>query len=129
MPRESYETTMKRLDKEDKAHSDYWQHSAARHMQELERAEERAQQAELASSMRAEAINNAPIDELKAEIAGEFFEETLISDLREDLYSAIVTIDELITAYLEDETQISIPRLLDIRADVESALDLHEQLN
>ena len=31
-------------------------------------AEESAQQAELAASMRAEAINNAPIDELKAEI-------------------------------------------------------------
>jgi len=131
MPRESYEDTMKRLSKEgeDKKHTSYWQHSAVRHIQELERSEERSQQEELASSMRAEAINSAPIDELKSEIEEESFEEVLNSDLREDLYSAVAIIDELITAYVEDETQISIPRLLDIRADIESALEIHEQLN
>jgi hypothetical protein len=61
---------MKRLSKEteEQKHTSYWQHSAARHMQELERSEERRQQAELAGSMRAEAINNAPIDELRKDI-------------------------------------------------------------
>jgi len=138
MPREPYESTMKRLHIEletsmrnrvNEIHSDYWRHSTARHIQELERAEERTQQAELASSMRAEAINNSPIDELKAEIEEESFEEALNSDLREDLHSALKTIDELIKAYIEDETKISIPRLLDIREDIQSALELHEQLN
>jgi len=68
--RERYEDTMKRLSKEteEQKHTSYWQHSAARHMQELERSEERRQQAELAGSMRAEAINNAPIDELRKDI-------------------------------------------------------------
>jgi len=112
---------------------EYWSHYQDRHKEALktaaDREADRLSQADLFASMRAEAINNAPIDELKAEIEEEFFEETLISDLREDLHSAIATIDELITAYLEDETEISIPRLLDIRADVESALDLHEQTN
>jgi hypothetical protein len=128
MMREPYEDTMKRLS-EDEKHSTYWSHSAARHTQELERSEERTQQEELAGSMRAEAINSAPIDELKAEIEEESFEEVLNSDLREDLYSATQSIDDLITAYIEDETKISIPRLLDIRADIESALQIHEQLN
>ena len=128
MPRESYESTMKRL-RDQEEQSNYWSFSAARHIQELERADERTQQAELASSMRAEAINSSPIDELKAEIEEESFEEALNSDLREDLHSALKTIDEIIKAYIEDETKISIPRLLDIREDIESALELHEQLN
>jgi len=84
--RERYEDTMKRLNKE---HSSYWKHSAARHMQELERSEERRQQAELAGSMRAEAVNNAPIDELRKDIDDN-------QNLRDKLYEAHKLISEVL---------------------------------
>ena len=83
---EAYETTMKRLDKE---HSNYWKHSAARHIEELERSEERRQQAELAGSMRAEAVNNAPIDELRKDIDDN-------QNLRDKLYEAHNLISEVL---------------------------------
>ena len=84
--REPYEDTMKRLNKE---HSNYWKHSAARHIEELERSEERRQQAELAGSMRAEAVNNAPIDELRKDIDDN-------QNLREKLYEAHNLISEVL---------------------------------
>lgn len=89
--RERYEDTMKRLSREgeDKKHTSYWQHSAARHMQELERSEERRQQAELAGSMRAEAINNAPIDELRKDISDNL-------ELCDKLYTAQKLISEVL---------------------------------
>lgn len=89
--RERYEDTMKRLSREgeDKKHTSYWQHSAARHMQELERAEERRQQAELAGSMRAEAVNNAPIDELRKDINDR-------EKLQDKLYLACELISEVL---------------------------------
>lgn len=86
MTHEPYETTMKRLSKE---HSNYWKHSAARHIEELERSEERRQQAELAGSMRAEAVNNAPIDELRKDIDDN-------QNLREKLYEAHNLISEVL---------------------------------
>jgi len=75
---------MKRLNKE---HSNYWKHTAARHIEELERSQERRQQAELAGSMRAEAINNAPIDELRKELVD-------TQELKEELYKALSLINE-----------------------------------
>jgi len=89
MPRESYEASIKRMlkESEDQKHSNYWRHSAARHIQELERTEERRQQAELAGSMRAEAINNAPIDELRKELVD-------TQDVKEELYKALSLLNE-----------------------------------
>ena len=89
--RERYEDTMKRLSKEteEQKHTSYWQHSAARHMQELERSEERRQQVELAGSMRAEAVNNAPIDELRKDIDDN-------QNLRDKLYEAHNLISEVL---------------------------------
>lgn len=93
MPRESYEASMKRMLKEsreqteDQKHSNYWRHSAARHIQEIERTAERRQQAELAGSMRAEAINNAPIDELRKELVD-------TQDVKEELYKALSLLNE-----------------------------------
>jgi len=128
--RESYEDTMKRLSKEseDKKHTSYWQHSAARHMQELERSEERIQQAELAGSMRAEAINNAPIDELNAEIEAEAFEEDLLNDMRGTLLSAVSIIDDIVGDYIQDETPIRVGSVISIKEQLLWVMDAQEKL-
>ena len=117
MPRETYESTMKRLSEEQK-HTNYWRHSTARHIQELGVAEERLQQKEIAESMRLQAANDALP-----------FEEQLAADLREDLSDAINIIDEAITFYLEDTSPISLKKMITLRDLIVSALDLHEQLN
>lgn len=127
---ERYEDTMKRLSKEaeEKKHTNYWQHSAARHIQEIERSEERQQQAELAGSMRAEAVNNAPIDELKAEIKTEAFNETLLNDIRETLLDAINIIDEVVDDYIDDAAPIRVASVLSVKEQILWAMDAQEKL-
>jgi hypothetical protein len=128
--RESYEETMKRLSKESdvEKHSNYWKHSAARHAQELERAEERIQQAELASSMKAEVVNNAPIDELKQEIQSEAFDEALINDIRETLLAAIGIIEDVVDEYIDDETPIRVASVLSVKQQLLWVMDAHEKI-
>jgi len=120
MPREEsplYRDLKRKLE-EEKACSKYWSGYYARHREELEQAEERLQQKEIAESMRLQAANDAPP-----------FEEQLAADLREDLSNAINIIDEAITFYLEDESPISLRQMINLRDLIVSALDLHEQLN
>ena len=128
--RESYEETMKRLHKENQMIKDsvYWRHSASRHAQELERAQERAQQAELAGSMKAEAINNAPIDELTAEIAEETFNAELLEEIRVTLMSSINIIEEAIDDFISDETPIRPNSLLSIKEQLFWVMDAQEKL-
>ena len=125
--REPYEDTMKRLS-EDEKHSTYWSHSDARHTQEFERSEERTQQEELPGSMRAEAINNAPIDELNAEMGAEAFEEDLLNDMRGTLLNAVSIIDDIVGDYLQDETPIRVGSVISIKEQLLWVMDAQEKL-
>jgi hypothetical protein len=127
MMREPYEDTMKRLS-EDEKHSTYWSHSAARHTQELERSEERTQQEELAGSMRAEAINNAPIDELNAEIEAAAFEADLLNDMRGTLLNAVSILEDIVDDYIQDETPIRVGSVISIKEQLLWVMDAQEKL-
>jgi len=125
--REPYEDTMKRL-RDQEEQSNYWSHSAARHIEEIEKAEERQQQTELASSMRAEAINSAPIDELNAEIEATSFEEDLLNDMRGTLLNALSIIEDIVDDYIRDETPIRVGSVISIKEQLLWVMDAQEKL-